>query len=187
MRHFDHAAPTVVHAVLAGLELVLYSNNGIRVATGEHVVSYVSRALTAAERNYSITDIECLAIVWAIKEFRPYLYGRHFKVIIDHHALCSLSSIKTSAGRLARWVLALQVYNFCVVYKSGKNHQDVDALSSCPLPLTAISRDQFQFNDIVPLAPLSLTSIPSEQRQDPWIMSIIGLLENPPSNSSAHL
>lgn len=84
-------------------------------------------------------------------------------------------------------MLALQRYKFCVVYKPGKNHQDADALSRCPQPLTAKSGDQFKLSDVVPLAPLNLTLLPSEQRQDPWIMSIIELLENPPSNSSAYL
>jgi hypothetical protein len=95
----------------------------------ERVVAYASRSLLPAERNYSATELECLAVVWAIAKFHHYLHGKHFSVITDHSALCHLFNITTPNGRLARWVMKLQAYDFTTTHRSGKKHQNVDTLS----------------------------------------------------------
>lgn len=87
-------------------------------------------------------------------------------MVTDHHSLCWLTSLKDLAGRLGRWALKLQEYDFHIVYKSGRTHQDADALSRCPLPLntTAVPPDT---NTTASVAPISRETFPSEQRADP--------------------
>ena len=75
---------------------------------GEHPVVYIHRVLTSAERNYSTTGKECLALIWSIKKLRPYLEGSSFRAITDHSALRWLQNLREPSGRLARSALGLQ-------------------------------------------------------------------------------
>ena len=95
----------------------------------DYVVAYSSRLLKGAEINYAITQKECLAIVWGIKQFHTYLYGKKFTVVTDHSALAWLNQMPAQNGRLARWAIYLQEYNFDIVYRNGSSHGNVDALS----------------------------------------------------------
>lgn len=95
----------------------------------EYVCAYASRILQGAEIHYGITEKECLAIIWAIKHFRIYLYGRKFTIITDHSALQWLINLKDPTGRLARWSIYIQAFDFEIKHRSGKSHANVDALS----------------------------------------------------------
>lgn len=53
----------------------------------ERVIAYVSRLMNSAELNYSISEKECLALIWAIRKFRIYIWGNKIRVLTDHHAL----------------------------------------------------------------------------------------------------
>ena len=77
-------------------------------------LGYWSRTLNAAERNYSTTERECLAIVWAVTHLRPYLEGVKFTVRTDHHALRWVMNLADAQGRLARWRLRLAEFTFNV-------------------------------------------------------------------------
>ena len=95
----------------------------------EKVIAYWSRQLQRAERNYSTIEREALAVVASIKEFYPYLYGFPFTVVTDHNPLTSLKGLKDTGGRLTRWLMFLQQFNFDLKYKQGSKHTNADALS----------------------------------------------------------
>jgi len=95
----------------------------------EHVIYYISRILKPNERNYGVSEKEALAVVWSVKRLHHYLYGKKFLVITDHSALKWLMNIAEPTGRLMRWSLFLQCYDFEVLYRAGVVHQNADALS----------------------------------------------------------
>ncbi|KAG5867895.1 hypothetical protein JTB14_021176 [Gonioctena quinquepunctata] len=69
------------------------------------------------------------AIVWATKYFRPYLFGRTFKILSHHRPLQWLFSLKDANSKLVRWRLKLEEFDYEVVYKKGKANTNADALS----------------------------------------------------------
>ena len=99
----------------------------------EHPVAYASKALTSAERNYAATEGECLAVVWACKYFRQYLWGQHFTLQTDHAALKWLMETRDVTAKLARWALKLQEYDFEIQYRPGKANANADGLSRLPM------------------------------------------------------
>ena len=100
-----------------------------QIENEEFVCAYASRTLNTHEIHYSISEKECLAVIFGIKTFRVYLQGTKFKVITDHSALSWLMTIKDPNGRLARWVIYLQSYEFEIIHRKGNIHSNVDALS----------------------------------------------------------
>ena len=92
-------------------------------------VAFHSRKLQPREQKYSASEMECLAVVDAIKHFGSYLIPQSFVVETDHKALTYLMSANHHNGRLARWALLLQPYTFTIRYRPGCQHINADALS----------------------------------------------------------
>ena len=128
---FDPTQPLSLHTDASGLGLgaVLYQG----VKQDKRVLVYSSQCLNVHEKNYGIPELEALAIIWAVKKNWHYLLGRHFKIVTDHHSLCSLKKIKDTKGKLGRWMLEMAEHQYDIVHKSGSLHVDADALSRCPL------------------------------------------------------
>ena len=97
-------------------------------------VMYISRRLKAAERNYTVTEKEALAIYWALKKLEVYLYGREFRLMTDHRPLLHLQSAEKLNPRLKRWALYLNLFRFRAEHIAGADNEMADLLSRKALP-----------------------------------------------------
>ena len=95
-------------------------------------IAYASRTLQSHERNYGVTELEALGVVWAVRHFRHYLYGTRCDVFTDHEALKTLLNTPHPSGKLARWGLSLQELDVHIHYRPGPKNSNADALSRCP-------------------------------------------------------
>ena len=95
-------------------------------------VAFASRSLQLHEKNYGVTELEALGVVWAVKHFRHYLYGQSCDVYTDHEALKSLLNTPHPSGKLARWGMALQEVDLTIHYRPGRKNANADSLSRNP-------------------------------------------------------
>lgn len=109
-----------------GVGSVLYQVNEEGM---ERPIAYMSRKLNGAQRNYNVTEQECLAAVLSVRKFRHYVEGYHFTIVTDHASLKWLMSQRDLHGRLARWALQLQSYNFDIQHRKGSDNTVPDTLS----------------------------------------------------------
>ena len=130
----DFKKPFCLHtdASKKGLGAVLYQRdeqNKLRV------ISYGSRTLNNAERNYSAHKLEFLALKWAVtQKFQYYLFSSKFDIFTDHNPLVYLTSTAKLDAQGHRWVAELANYNFTIHYKPGLKNVDADSLSRYPHP-----------------------------------------------------
>ncbi|KAI4292185.1 hypothetical protein PAPHI01_2496, partial [Pancytospora philotis] len=89
---------------------------------GMRMIYAFSKTLNQAQKNYSTTDKELLAIVLVVQHFRHYLLGRHFNLYTDHRALAYLWEAADPSSRLCRWALSLQEYDFTPIYIKGETN-----------------------------------------------------------------
>ncbi len=92
-------------------------------------VAFYSRQLKPAETRYTVSEIECLAAVEAIRHFLVYLDGHNFTLETDHSALEYLLSARLTNKRLIRWALQLQGLHFTIRHRSGAKNDNADGLS----------------------------------------------------------
>jgi hypothetical protein len=83
----------------------------------DHLIAFVSRNLSESEKNYNTTEREGLAMVYALHKFRHYLLGKHFNMFTDHSALKYLVNKLVLGGRICRWLLLFQEFDFEVIVK----------------------------------------------------------------------
>jgi hypothetical protein len=92
-------------------------------------IYFTSRQLSAAERNYLVTEREALGMVYLVQKYRHYLLGYKFTFHVDHDALKYMINKPQLSRRIARWVLLFQEFNFTIKVKPGKTHANADFLS----------------------------------------------------------
>lgn len=150
----DYSKPFIIQcdASNIGVGAVLCQSTG----NAEQAVAYLSRKLSDREKKFSTSERELLSVVYAIEKFRPYIEGSHFKVITDHSALQWLHNMKDPHGRLARWSLKLQQFDFEIVHRPGKCNVVPDTLSRAAhanaeiniIEVTEKDKDQWYINKI---------------------------------------
>jgi len=126
-----------------------------------HIVAYGSRSLTDAERKWSSTEKECLAVVHFMNHWRHLLLGAQFEVLTDHQALSKMfGQAEPPTGKLVRWILKTQPFQpFNVKYQPGQVNNNSDTLSRQPIASL--------------VEPVKKTSNFEELREDPafeWIV-----------------
>ena len=135
-------------------------------------IEYASRLLTGAERNYSATDREALAVVWALDNFRTYVDGCEIKVLTDHQALKWLMSLKAPSGRFARWALKLQQFDLEIQYRPGSLNKVADTLSRPPIASEDLSALCLEISN-------DSSAIRALQQADHDLKRIASCFENP--------
>jgi len=83
----------------------------------DHPIAFTSRRLSKAEKNYSTTECKGLVMVYTLKKYRHYLLGGHFKMYTNHSTLKYLVNKHVLGGRICRWLLLFQEYDFEVIVK----------------------------------------------------------------------
>jgi hypothetical protein len=150
LRQPEHSKPFYIYTGYAlGAILSQFEDN-----SNEYVCQYASRLLKGAEIHYGITEKECLAVIWAIRQFRTYVHGVHFHVITDHNELVWLMSIRDPSGKLARWAIYLQSYDYEIKHRKGRVHSNVDTLSRPVLTVSVIAQSSTVALDITNTDPL---------------------------------
>ena len=185
------AAPILTH-FRADLPLKLdtdASNYGIGAVIShimpngsERPIAFASRTLSKSERNYAQIEKEALSIIFGVKKFHEYLYGRKFLLVTDHKPLLSLlgpkSGIPTlAAARMQRWALILAAYQYDIEYRATAKHANADCMSRLPLKndnhLSTHDEvkqvNQLQFDSL----PINVEQIRKATRHDPLLARIL--------------
>ncbi len=137
LTHYDPSLPVQIatDASPYGLGAVL---SHMMPDGSERPIAFASRSLNQAERGYSQIDKEALAIIWGVKHFYLYLYGRHFTLVTDHQPLVAIfNPVKgipvMTAARLQRYALFLAGLTYKIIYRSTTKHGNADAMSRLPV------------------------------------------------------
>ncbi|GFW30945.1 retrovirus-related Pol polyprotein from transposon 412 [Trichonephila clavipes] len=144
-------------------------------------IAFASRTLNKAERNYTVTERECLAVIWALNKFKTYFGPLPVKVITDHAALTKLTNGKNLSSRMILWALKLSEFNIEWEHRPGVQNVVADFLSRNPVD--SVEGSQISCAALRALAINSREQFIKEQREDPELGHIYQYLENPDDGS----
>lgn len=131
LQYPDFSKPFILTTDASGYAIGGILSQG--VVNKDQPIAYASRTLNDSEVKYDTYEKEALAIVYCVKHFRPYLYGRKFTLVTDHKPLMWFKNAQDANMRILRWRLKLAEYDYNVIYKAGKTNVNADALSRNPV------------------------------------------------------
>ena len=145
----------------------------------ERPIAFASRTLTKSESNYLQIEKEALGIVFGVRKFQRYLYGRTFHLLTDHKQLVTILGPKTAvptlaAARMQRWAVILQAYNYQAEYPSSAEHANADALSRLPCDISPMKEEaeMFFFSGLDEL-PVDSKDTSRHTRRDPVLARVL--------------
>ena len=148
----------------------------------ERPIAYASRTLNSAEKNYAQIEREGLAIVFGIKKFHLYLYGRPFLLVTDHKPLTRIFGSKSgipplAAARMQRWALLLSGYQYEIVHRSSSENASADMLSRLPLQRDSLEvedpDENYIFQTVVDSLPVTAKLIAEHTRKDAVLVKVL--------------
>ncbi len=148
-------------------------------------IAYASRSLNKAEKGYAQLDKEALSIMFGLKRFETYLYGRHFTILTDNKPLERIFGPKTAvptlaAQRLQRWAVTLSAFDYTMRYIPSKENVFADALSRLPLPTMGTHEDElFNIGDrILDSLPVTAKEVRHATSVDPVLSRVLEFTRN---------
>jgi predicted aspartyl protease len=150
-----------------GMAAVLYQEDG----ANRRVISYSSARFNKTERRYHSNEQKCLAVVWAIRRYRPYLEDKQFILRTDNKALVWLQQMKDQRAKLTRWAIELQGYQCTIQHCPGRENQLADILSRDPEERLPQDEDLSDTDRLLPpeptpfACPLQIQTLADEVRQ----------------------
>ena len=177
--HYDPTLPIKVAADASayGLGAVL---SHVLPDNSERPIAFASRSLSQSEKNYAQIEKEALALIFAVKKFHQFLYGRKFTLLTDHKPLLAILGSKSgipslAAARLQRWAVILSAYSYQLVFKPTQSHGNADGLSRLPLPeIDSTSPVPSCFNICqIQALPVTSDAVQTATRRDPLLSKVL--------------
>ncbi|XP_039518223.1 uncharacterized protein K02A2.6-like [Pimephales promelas] len=151
----------------------------------ERPIAFASRTLNKAESKYAQIEREALGIIFGVRKFHQYLYGRQFILLTDHRPLTTILGPHTgipslAASRMQRWALLLSAHTYEIRYRKAEQHGNADGLSRLPLPVTcpeSKQKDIFYFEQVT-VAPVTSTQVRRSTRKDPILSAVMEMVKD---------
>ena len=148
----------------------------------EHPIAFASHTLPPNECNYSQVEKEALSLIFSVRKFNQYWYGRHFTIVTDHKPLTTILGSKQgipalAAARMQHWALLLSAYAYNIQFRPTRSHGNADGLSRLPLLESSMpnASDEVTMFNVAQMQSLPISSSEPEaaSRSDPMLSKVL--------------